>query len=56
MEPGEPLETFLATVILRAHLARMPEEERAAFVRKAADRLPSAEIDYVRLNIVARRR
>jgi len=55
IEPGEPLETFLATVILREHLARLPEAERAAFVRAVADRLPHPEIDYVRLNIVARR-
>ena len=56
IEPGEPLETFLATVILRAHLARMRESERAAFVRRVAERLPGPEIDYVRLNITARRR
>ena len=56
IEPGEPLETFLATVILRAHLARMPETERAAFVRRVAERLPGPEIDYVRLDIMARRR
>ena len=55
IEPGEPLETFLATVILRAHLARMPETERAAFVRRVAERLPGPEIDYVRLDITARR-
>ena len=54
LEPGEPLETFLATVILRAHLARMPEGERAGFVRQVAERLPSPVIDYVRLNITAR--
>ena len=54
VEP-ERREDFLATVILRAHLARMPEAERAALVRAVADRLPNAEIDYVRLNILARR-
>ena len=52
---GEPLETFLATVILRSHLARMPAPERAGVVRRVADRLPSGEIDYVRLNLGARR-
>ncbi len=56
IEPGEPMETFLATVILRAHLERLPEADRVPFVRRVAERLPSDEIDYVRLNIVARRR
>ncbi|MDQ3897229.1 MAG: methyltransferase domain-containing protein [Actinomycetota bacterium] len=55
IEPGEPMETFLATVILRAHLERRPEADRPAFVRRVAARLPSHEIDYVRLNILARR-
>lgn len=55
LEPGEPLETFLRTVILRAHLDRLPEAERSGFVRRVAERLPSPVIDYVRLNIVARR-
>jgi trans-aconitate 2-methyltransferase len=55
LEPGEPLETFLATVILRAHLERMPEADRAGFVRRVAERLPEPVIDYVRLNMVARR-
>ena len=55
IEPGEPMETFLATVILRAHFDRMPEAERSGFVRAVARRLPSSTIDYVRLNITARR-
>jgi len=55
IDPGEPMETFLATVILRAHLERLPEDDRAPFVRRVAERLPSSEIDYVRLNLVARR-
>jgi trans-aconitate 2-methyltransferase len=54
IEPGEPLETFLATVILRSHLARMPDGERTRFVRRVAERLPSPVIDYVRLNVTAR--
>lgn len=56
IEPGEPMETFLRTVILRAHLERLPEGERDGFVRRVAERLPSATVDYVRLNILARRR
>jgi trans-aconitate 2-methyltransferase len=54
-EPGEPLETFLATVVLRAHVDRLPEAERAGFVRAVAARLNDATIDYVRLNITASR-
>lgn len=55
IEPGEPMETFLRTVILRNHLERVPEEERAGFIRRVAERLPASTIDYVRLNILARR-
>jgi trans-aconitate 2-methyltransferase len=52
-EPGEPLETFLATVVLRSHLDRLPAAEQAGFVRAVAARLPDATIAYVRLNITA---
>jgi len=55
VEPGEPLETFLATVVLRAHIARLPEDRRAAYVHDVASRLPEPIIEYVRLNITARR-
>jgi trans-aconitate 2-methyltransferase len=54
-EPGEPFETFLRTVVLGAHLERLPEADRVGFVRDVADRLPEPVIDYVRLNMVARR-
>ena len=54
-EPGGPFETFLATVVLGPHLERLPEPERAAFVHEVASRLPGPALDYVRLNIVARR-
>ena len=54
-EPGEPFKAFLRTVILGAHLARLPEAEREPFVDEVAARLPKAEIDYVRLNVTARR-
>jgi trans-aconitate 2-methyltransferase len=53
IEPGEPMETFLATVILRSHLERVPEPDRPGFVRRVAERLPTSTIDYVRLNILA---
>ena len=55
IDAGEPLETYLRTVILRLHLPQIPEADRAAFVRDVAARVPDATIDYVRLNIVARR-
>jgi trans-aconitate 2-methyltransferase len=54
-EPGEPFETFLETVCLRQHLERLPAAQRPAFVRAVAARMPAPELDYVRLNIVARR-
>ncbi len=54
-EPGEPFETYLRTVVLGDHLARLPAEEHAAFVHEVAAGMPEPVIDYVRLNIVARR-
>ena len=54
-EPGEPFKAFLRTVILGAHLARLPAEEQDSFVDEVAARLPAPEIDYVRLNVTARR-
>jgi trans-aconitate 2-methyltransferase len=54
-EPGEPFETFLRTVILGPNIERLPTGEHAAFVHEVATRMPEPLIDYVRLNIVARR-
>jgi trans-aconitate 2-methyltransferase len=54
-EPGEPFETYLRTVILGAALERLAPAEHDAFVHEVAARLPEPLIDYVRLNIVARR-
>jgi trans-aconitate 2-methyltransferase len=54
-EAGEPFETFLRTVILGGHVDRLPPEERDEFVRTVADQLPEPLVDYVRLNIMARR-
>ncbi|TAJ99672.1 MAG: methyltransferase domain-containing protein [Chloroflexota bacterium] len=56
LERGEPLETYLATVCLREHIARLPAEERAAYVAEVAGRMPEPVLDYVRLNILATRR
>jgi trans-aconitate 2-methyltransferase len=55
LEPGRPLEMYLATVVLGAHLERLPPRDRLGFVREVAGRLPRPEIDYVRLNILANR-
>ncbi|HWC11375.1 MAG TPA: class I SAM-dependent methyltransferase [Acidimicrobiales bacterium] len=54
-EPGAPLEEFLATVVLGCHLERLAPEERSPFVKRVAAALPSPVLDYVRLNVVARR-
>jgi trans-aconitate 2-methyltransferase len=55
-EPGEPFETYLRTVVLGDHLARLPTEDaRDDLVHEVAARMPEPLIDYVRLNIVARR-
>jgi trans-aconitate 2-methyltransferase len=54
-EPGEPLETFLRTVILGPQVDRLPEAERAAYVREVASRMPEPIVDYVRLNVDATR-
>ena len=52
-EAGEPFETYLRTVVLGAHLERLPAEEHDAFVQAVADGIGEPVIDYVRLNIVA---
>jgi trans-aconitate 2-methyltransferase len=53
VRPDEP-RAFIQTVCLGPHLARLPEELREPFVDAVAQRM-GPEIDYVRLNIVARR-
>jgi trans-aconitate 2-methyltransferase len=54
LAPGEPLETFLRTVVLGEIMDLLPEERRASFAHDVASRLPGSQIDYVRLNIDAR--
>jgi trans-aconitate 2-methyltransferase len=54
-EPGEPFETYLRTVVLGAHLERLPPAGHDAFVQRVAEGVGAPLIDYVRLNIVARR-
>ena len=52
-EAGAPFEDYLRTVVLGAHLERLPAAEHEAFVRAVAAQLPEPAIDYVRLNMVA---
>jgi trans-aconitate 2-methyltransferase len=54
VEPDD-LSEYLSTVMLGSHLERLPEERRGAFVDAVRERLPEPAIDYVRLNLVARR-
>jgi trans-aconitate 2-methyltransferase len=54
-ERGEPFETYLRTVVLGAHLERLPADEHDAFIHAVTEGVGEPVIDYVRLNIVARR-
>jgi trans-aconitate 2-methyltransferase len=54
LPPGD-LEPYLETICLGDHVETMEPQERARFVREVARRLPEPSIDYVRLNIRARR-
>jgi trans-aconitate 2-methyltransferase len=51
--PDEP-RAFIRTVCLGPHLARLPEELRDDYLDAVAERM-GPQLDYVRLNIVARR-
>jgi trans-aconitate 2-methyltransferase len=52
----EDLESYLAAICLGDHVEGMDDAERAAFAHDVAARLPEPAIDYVRLNMRARRR
>src|SRR5262249_41213631 len=54
LEPDE-LERFLTSVVLRAHLAALDAEAGQELVRAVAARLPDGELDWMRLEVVARR-
>ena len=56
MRPDEPLE-YLRTVCLAPWLEELPEDLRGRFVDEVAEALgaPDVELDYVRLNVTARR-
>jgi hypothetical protein len=49
------LTEYLETVCLRQSIGVMPTEQRTRFLADVADAMPERVIDYVRLNIVARR-
>jgi trans-aconitate 2-methyltransferase len=53
--PRGDLGLYLRTICLGTVLQRVPAEARDGFLERAADRLPGGVIDYVRLNIRARR-
>ena len=54
-EPGKPFASYLQTVALGSHVARLPESERDAFIAEVVGRLREPVVDFVRLNVVARR-
>ena len=54
-DPGGLLTDFLETVCLREHLATLPPGDRRPFAERVAAAMPEPTIDYVRLNMVARR-
>jgi trans-aconitate 2-methyltransferase len=54
-EAGEPFEAYLRTVALGPQVERLPENERDAYVHAVAEAIGDPVVDYVRLNITARR-
>src|SRR5215210_4436497 len=54
VETDDPRE-YRATVVLGSHLPRVPEQRRDAFADAVLAELPEPAIEYVRLNITARR-
>lgn len=53
--PEDDLEPYLEAICLGDHVEAMSDDERRRFVHEVAARLPEPVIDYVRLNIRARR-
>jgi trans-aconitate 2-methyltransferase len=49
------LEEYLATPVLVAHLARVAPKDRYRLIHAVADQIPDGCIDYIRVNVVARR-
>lgn len=54
-DTGAAFEAFLETVCLRTFLDELAPDEREPFVKAMAAAMPEPVLDYVRLNIVARR-
>jgi trans-aconitate 2-methyltransferase len=53
--PPDDLESYLEAICLGSHVEGMTDEQAAAFAHEVAARLPGSRIDYVRLNVTARR-
>jgi trans-aconitate 2-methyltransferase len=55
----DELARFLGTVVLGGHLEKLPQEDRGAFAAAVAEKVAAVDgtpaLDYVRLNIMARR-
>lgn len=51
----DDLSEYLATVVLGSHLERLPPPDRGGFVEGVRAELDDDGIDYVRLNVLARR-
>lgn len=54
-EAGEPFEAYLRTVALGPQVERLPADERDAYIHAVAEAIGDPVVDYVRLNITARR-
>jgi trans-aconitate 2-methyltransferase len=52
LQPGHQFESYLATVVLGAHLDRMAGDG-VPFIHAVAERVPEAVVDYVRLELRA---
>jgi trans-aconitate 2-methyltransferase len=53
--PTDTVADYLRAIILGATLERLPEAAREPLVAAVAARIPDGRLDYVRLNITARR-
>jgi trans-aconitate 2-methyltransferase len=55
VRPDDPHE-YLATIVLGSHLERLPAGQRDTFAAAVLDAMDEPVVDYVRLNVLARRR
>jgi trans-aconitate 2-methyltransferase len=56
LEQGAQFESYLVTLVLGAHVERLPVSERRAFIRAVIDRLSDPVVDHVRLTLRAKKR